>query len=82
MSGLVLEFELRAHNEVQRLLPWLANGALDADERERAQRHLDACAECRRDLQEMLALRAAIADRTEPEVEDDVDAGWQRLRQR
>ncbi|GAB3361242.1 zf-HC2 domain-containing protein [Lysobacter tyrosinilyticus] len=82
MSGRVLEFEMRAHNEVQRLLPWLANDALEADERERVQRHLDACAECRRDLQEMLALQALIADRAEQGTDGDADAGWQRMRQR
>lgn len=39
------------HDEFQSLLPWFANGSLDAKERAVVQAHLDACAECRSHLE-------------------------------
>lgn len=50
-----------AHREAQALLPWLANGRLEADELVRTQAHLQACAACSADLAEMHLLRAAEA---------------------
>ena len=80
MSGRVLEFAMHTHDEARRLLPWLANGTLEPGERAWLQQHLEACAQCRRDLEEQQALLAMLADR----VEDtgDADAGWQRMRRR
>ncbi|HHQ42366.1 MAG TPA: zf-HC2 domain-containing protein, partial [Chromatiales bacterium] len=33
------------------LLPWLANGTLEGEERERVQRHVEGCARCRAELE-------------------------------
>jgi hypothetical protein len=39
-----------SHEEVWLLLPWLANGRLALEDRERAQEHLRYCSECAREL--------------------------------
>ena len=39
-----------SHEEVWLLLPWLANGRLSSEDRERAQEHLRHCTECGREL--------------------------------
>lgn len=39
-----------SHEEVWLLLPWLANGRLSPEDRERAQGHLRHCGECEREL--------------------------------
>lgn len=80
MSGRIFPFAARAHDEAQRLLPWLVNGTLDTDEREWLRQHLEACSDCQRELQEQRALQSAcVADvgRT-----GDVDAGWQRMQRK
>jgi hypothetical protein len=41
------------------LLPWLVNGTLDAGERAFVERHVDACAQCRREVDWLRSLRAA-----------------------
>lgn len=38
------------HREIDELLPWYANGTLDADEHARVERHLAECDACRREL--------------------------------
>lgn len=48
------------HNEAAELLPWLANGTLEGTERERVDAHAQACVMCRRDLEELGRLAAAI----------------------
>ena len=80
MSGRVLDFSMHTHYEAQRLLPWLANGTLESGEREWLQEHIGNCAECRRGLQELQALQAAILEpgKSPP----GVDAGWRRMRLR
>lgn len=40
---------------VSELLPWFANGSLEAEEAESVRRHLDGCEECRRELGDTLA---------------------------
>jgi anti-sigma factor RsiW len=77
MSGHVFPFTAHAHDEAQRLLPWLANGTLDADERERVEQHLEACSECRGDLRELEVLRSASHDAAGHV--GDADAGWRRM---
>jgi hypothetical protein len=80
MNGHVLDFAMHAHDEAQRLLPWLANGTLDANQREWLQRHLEGCAECRQGLRESRVLRTAILESTQ--APGDVDSGWKRMRLR
>jgi anti-sigma factor RsiW len=80
MSGHVFPFTAHAHDEAQRLLPWLANGTLDPDERERLERHLAACSECRDDLRELAVLRST--SRAAAGHTGDADAGWRRMQRR
>lgn len=53
-----------AHQEALALLPFLVNGTLADDERERLQMHLRACAACRRELAGEQALAGAYAAMT------------------
>jgi anti-sigma factor RsiW len=46
------------------LLPWLANGRLEASERLRIEQHVCACAACSRELEQQRRIRATL---TEPE---------------
>lgn len=80
MSGRVLDFAMHTHEEALRLLPWLANDTLDAGQREWVQRHLEGCAQCRRELRETLDLRTAILGSMHES--GDVDSGWRRMRSR
>ena len=41
------------HAEISLLIPWYANGTLDAAQRRSVVRHLEGCAECRLDLDQM-----------------------------
>jgi hypothetical protein len=49
------------------LLPWLAAGRLDGDEGAQVRRHLDECAECRREFDALLSMRETMQrhDRTD-----------------
>jgi anti-sigma-K factor RskA len=49
------------HEEISALLPAYALDALDAPEREAVERHLDACAECRREVAELRDTTALLA---------------------
>lgn len=80
MSGRIFPFAARAHDEAQRLLPWLVNGTLDTDEREWLLQHLDACSDCQHELQEQRALQSACAG--DASLAGNVDAGWQRMQRR
>lgn len=53
--------DLELHRELAELLPWFVNGALGVAERRRVERHLRRCSECRREVEEEEALRAALA---------------------
>lgn len=48
------------HESSWLLLPWLANGTLEGDERLRVETHLAACARCRRELARCRDLAAAL----------------------
>lgn len=54
------------HPEIVELLPDYAIGALDGEELERVSRHLEECASCRRELQQLLALVGVLADVAPP----------------
>ena len=79
MNGHVFPFARRGHDEAQRMLPWLANDTLDAEDRAWLEDHLATCEDCRRALREQRALQSAC--RAEA-VEGDVEAGWHRIRSR
>jgi hypothetical protein len=84
MNGRVLDFAMHTHHEAQRLLPWLANGTLEPGESGWLHGHLDHCAECRRGLQDLQALHAAILESglSPADAAADADAGWRRVRSR
>ena len=65
------------HDEAEELLPWYATGQLDADDRAHVERHLYACASCRRQL----AVERRLVEEfqsTSPQLE----SGWARIRAR
>ncbi|MET0265214.1 MAG: zf-HC2 domain-containing protein [Duganella sp.] len=59
MNGGVFSIDHRAHRETQALLPWYAAEQLSAAEAGSVARHLQDCAQCRRDLARERALLAA-----------------------
>jgi len=61
VSARVLPFAGSQHRQAERLLPWLVNGTLDGDERATIERHVDTCVDCRQQLAQWQALRAACA---------------------
>jgi anti-sigma factor RsiW len=63
------------HEQAQRLLPWYANGTLDADEAASVEAHLIDCVECQADLRMERAL-----GRDDATAQLDVDRGWARMR--
>jgi hypothetical protein len=88
MSGSILPFEGRRHAEAQRLLPWLLTGRLEDEERAWLDPHVAACADCRRELEQLRALQDACSADVEADaaagdgfaVSSDADRGWRRLR--
>src|SRR4051812_26542775 len=54
-------FDDPVHQEVAELLPWLANDTLAGIERARVERHVSECIACRGELEQLRALRHAIA---------------------
>lgn len=78
MSGKLLRFSGNAHDESMRLLPWLANGTLQGEEREFVEAHLVGCAMCRSELDALHLVRETC-------LQDDPAAsppGFARLRAR
>jgi len=62
-------FDDPVHRDTAELLPWLVNGTLDGGERERVESHLAQCVTCRRELEAVRALQAALAsDERDPAV--------------
>lgn len=68
------------HEHAAALLPWLVNGTLQGDERERVERHVRVCLRCRADLTEQTALRTLV--RRQPAAGLAVDAHFDRMRAR
>lgn len=66
-----------AHREAQELMPWLATGRLEPDERARVQAHVDACADCQAALKAEQRLEAEVA-----RLPLDVERGWADMRAR
>ena len=65
------------HDEAEELLPWYATGQLDAEDRLRVERHLYACAACRRQLKAERQLAQQVQA-----MSPQADAGWARLKAR
>jgi len=77
----VLPFEGRTHRETERLLPWYANGTLDAGEHELVHAHLSECAACRADLA-LLRAQFDVIDEEDDASRASTDDDWHRLRNR
>jgi len=73
----VIRFQSDPHKLTQTLLPWYANGTLDADETAAVEAHLEGCAECQAELESERALGVMIAT-----IPSDVERGWAALRDR
>jgi anti-sigma factor RsiW len=54
------------HQRASELLPWYVNATLAGPEAAAVQRHLDACAECQKEVADLQAMMTA----------DDEEAGW------
>ena len=62
MTDRVLPLHANVHRLVDALLPWYVNSTLNREERELVTRHLEACAQCRREVDWLRALHAACAE--------------------
>jgi len=74
----VLRLDSDEHGAVQALLPWYANGTLDAAERAEVEAHLGDCARCRADLDFQRLVRTTPV----AAAGGDVEHGWLALRER
>ena len=79
MKARVLHLDSDEHGAVQAVLPWYANGTLDAAERAEVEAHLGDCPRCRADLEFQRQLRATPMAEALP---GEVDRGWLALRAR
>jgi predicted anti-sigma-YlaC factor YlaD len=66
-----------AHREALSLLPWYVNGALTEDERVAIDAHLEACADCRAELEFERRIAAEIAA-----LPIDAEPAWAAMEQR
>lgn len=73
----IIRLRSSSHDEVQQLLPWLANGTLAPEEILRVDAHLGECAECRADAAAELRLARAVAG-----LPLDCGNSWQRISKR
>ena len=69
-----------AHRQAWDLIPWIVNGSAPETERQAVQAHLEACADCRQELEFQRQLQAAMAVQSTAEL--DMRDSWQRLRSR
>ena len=67
------------HRKASELLPWLLNGTLEGEERERVERHVAECVRCRQEQDLLRALQAAVAS---AEPDPAIGAAVARLRGR
>jgi anti-sigma factor RsiW len=80
MSGRLLRFAGSVHLETERLLPWLVNGTLQADELALVEKHLGECPACQRELRWLRSLQSAAVDEAGPAA--DTARSLHRLRGR
>jgi len=66
------------HDEAFELIPWLVNGRLSGEERDRLERHLAECARCRHELEAQHRLRKAMR-RADSNIEYAPHASFQKL---
>lgn len=68
----------RPHDEAFEMIPWLVNGRISRSERERLERHLGECEECRREVDAQQRLRRAIGH-DDSKIEYAPHASFQKL---
>jgi hypothetical protein len=68
------------HDQAAALLPWLVNGTLQADERERVERHVRRCLPCRAELAEQRTLQRLVT--RHPAVPVSAERDFERLLRR
>jgi hypothetical protein len=74
MNGHVVQLEDAAHQSTQSVLPWLLNGSLQGEERQRAESHLAECPRCQREAAWLRQVGTAYdALEMEPELEGAFD---------
>ncbi len=61
------------HDDVIDLLPWFANGTLEASERVMVSSHVDSCEECRRELQFLTSLNDSVQEDARMSVNEHAD---------
>jgi anti-sigma factor RsiW len=69
----LFRFDDPAHAEASALLPWCANGTLDAHERSSVERHVTECVACRRDLAELTRLQEAVQEHEDLDIPESLD---------
>jgi len=80
VNGRIVDFQKSPHQATQELLPWFANGTLDADERSSLATHLESCAECRQELEALRRLQTAyVAGEVTADVESALARLWQNM---
>lgn len=72
--------ETLRHAQAFELLPWLVNGTLSGQERERVERHVATCLVCRAELKSQSALKAFVEH--QPTVSWSAESGYERLARR
>ncbi|MBN8483129.1 MAG: zf-HC2 domain-containing protein [Xanthomonadales bacterium] len=72
----------RLHREVWQAIPWLVNGTLDDDERQRASSHLAACADCRDELELQTAICRGLSADMPAAADANAAAAFARLLER
>lgn len=66
-----------AHRQAWDLIPWIVNGSAPESELLAVQAHLEACADCRQELDFQRQLHSAMAVQSSAEI--DTHDSWQRL---
>jgi anti-sigma factor RsiW len=80
VSGRIVDFQKSPHQATQELLPWFANGSLDADEHQSLAAHLENCSECRQELEALRRLQTAyVASDVTADVEGALARLWEHV---
>lgn len=69
-----------SHEAAFELLPWVANGTLQGEERERVDRHVASCLVCRSELKSQTVLQRVVKER--PTLSWSAQTSFDRLAQR
>jgi anti-sigma factor RsiW len=76
-EGQMIPLHGDGHEDLQDLLPWYANGQLDASDRTRVEAHLTTCPDCQAEVRFQRQLRDQIAS-----LPMEVEHGWSAMLRR